>query len=251
MTRSTPIAIIALCIVALATLAFTIHEEFGKKKHFTSGAPIVKNANIISPMGATNPPHGEPGHRHDLPDGAPLPGSAAITTTTTSTTADLPATNISSPSGNDVILNPAHGQPGHRCDIAVGAPLNSSPANSTIPTTTGTAVVSGKNPAHGQPGHRCDIAVGADLNSAPAKATTITPSNTGSITNRSQNIVATGLNPAHGQPGHRCDIAVGAPLNSAKKDTAITNTNSNSLNTSIVPNYTFPAKDSAINNTPQ
>ena len=25
-------------------------------------------------------------------------------------------------------LNPAHGQPGHRCDIAVGAPLDSKPA---------------------------------------------------------------------------------------------------------------------------
>src|SRR6218665_1308736 len=25
-------------------------------------------------------------------------------------------------------LNPAHGQPGHRCDIAVGAPLSSAPA---------------------------------------------------------------------------------------------------------------------------
>jgi len=24
-------------------------------------------------------------------------------------------------------LNPKHGEPGHRCDIAVGAPLNSKP----------------------------------------------------------------------------------------------------------------------------
>jgi hypothetical protein len=24
-------------------------------------------------------------------------------------------------------MNPSHGQPGHRCDIAVGAPLNSKP----------------------------------------------------------------------------------------------------------------------------
>lgn len=30
--------------------------------------------------------------------------------------------------GGDVALNPAHGQPNHRCDIAVGAPLNSAPA---------------------------------------------------------------------------------------------------------------------------
>lgn len=31
----------------------------------------------------------------------------------------------------------------------------------------------GMNPAHGQPGHRCDVAVGAPLNSAPAKTTTL------------------------------------------------------------------------------
>jgi len=31
------------------------------------------------------------------------------------------------------------------------------------------AVAPGMNPAHGQPGHRCDIAVGQPLNSKPAK----------------------------------------------------------------------------------
>jgi uncharacterized lipoprotein len=85
-----------------------------------------------------------------------------------------PATNGS------VALNPAHGQPGHRCDISVGAPLNSAPANSNsntgqtqpviMPTTPApspapaTGGTGAKNPAHGQPGHRCDIAVGAPLN---------------------------------------------------------------------------------------
>jgi len=89
-----------------------------------------------------------------------------------------------------VALNPQHGQPGHRCDIAVGAPLNSpastiqpnvsattaptssATANSTVvpkeipkPGTSGTAL----NPKHGEPGHRCDIAVGAPLNSKPAQ----------------------------------------------------------------------------------
>ncbi len=33
-------------------------------------------------------------------------------------------------------MNPPHGQPGHRCDIAVGAPLNSPPAKITTPVTT-------------------------------------------------------------------------------------------------------------------
>jgi len=60
-------------------------------------------------------------------------------------------------------MNPAHGLPGHRCDIAVGAPL-SSPVVST-PQEVVTAP--GMNPPHGKPNHRCDIAVGAPLNSKP------------------------------------------------------------------------------------
>jgi hypothetical protein len=32
-------------------------------------------------------------------------------------------------------MNPAHGQPGHRCDIPVGQPLNSKPA-ATVPVKT-------------------------------------------------------------------------------------------------------------------
>ena len=59
-------------------------------------------------------------------------------------------------------LNPAHGQPGHRCDIPVGAsldtPLKSN--NSGLLNAGSTAM---KNPPHGQPGHRCDLAVGAPL----------------------------------------------------------------------------------------
>jgi len=83
-------------------------------------------------------------------------------------------------------LNPAHGEPGHRCDISVGAPLNSAPAQPTVTNTTQTpvkintqpatqTVAAGMNPAHGQPGHRCDIAVGAPLNSPPAQTVTQTP----------------------------------------------------------------------------
>ncbi|MEO8961495.1 MAG: hypothetical protein ABI325_06425 [Ginsengibacter sp.] len=70
-------------------------------------------------------------------------------------------------------LNPEHGQPGHRCDIAVGAPLNSpaqqlQPAPSRqlmpgIPANTGGSVTI--NPPHGQPGHDCAIPVGQPLKS--------------------------------------------------------------------------------------
>ena len=133
-------------------------------------------------------------------------------------------------------LNPAHGQPGHRCDIAVGAPLDGSAAAqsppqidmskmgngaTTTPVSTGaatTTTTAGLNPAHGEPGHRCDIAVGAPLDGSAAAQSppqidmskmgngTTAPATTGT-----GETVA--LNPAHGEPGHRCDIAVGAPLN--------------------------------------
>jgi hypothetical protein len=84
-------------------------------------------------------------------------------------------------------------------------------------TTTAATSTAGLNPAHGQPGHRCDIQVGAPLNSAPAKPTTITTTQQPAVvlpqsTTTPAATSTAGLNPAHGQPGHRCDIAVGAPL---------------------------------------
>jgi hypothetical protein len=145
-------------------------------------------------------------------------------------------------------LNPAHGQPGHRCELAVGAPLNSAPAAApavqpqaqpiTVKQNAPTMIPSevkavpaaaGMNPAHGQPGHRCEIAVGAPLNSKPAapatpaaKAQPVQPVQALSQLPAAVTKTAPGMNPAHGQPGHRCEIAVGAPLNSApaKKDSS-------------------------------
>ncbi|HRI24479.1 MAG TPA: hypothetical protein PLZ45_07360 [Ferruginibacter sp.] len=76
------------------------------------------------------------------------------------------------------------------------------------------ATAAGMNPPHGQPGHRCDIPVGAPLNSkppAPAQSTTISTAPAASATAQA---TAPGMNPPHGQPGHRCDIPVGSPLNS-------------------------------------
>ncbi|GAB3819907.1 hypothetical protein [Pontibacter rugosus] len=68
-----------------------------------------------------------------------------------------------------VALNPPHGEPNHRCDIQVGAPLNSPATPSLRPVTPSFnpaqgAVAPGTNPPHGQPGHDCAVAVGAPLN---------------------------------------------------------------------------------------
>lgn len=70
------------------------------------------------------------------------------------------------------------------------------------------------NPAHGQPGHRCDIAVGALLPSGPAAAAPGAPSApaTDMAPVREEADAAIALNPAHGQPGHVCEVPVGRPL---------------------------------------
>lgn len=90
-------------------------------------------------------------------------------------------------------------------------PVNFSTPGAQQSTTT----AAGQNPAHGQPGHRCDIPVGAALNTPAQSTSTapagITP--TPITTPVTSNAVAPGTNPAHGQPGHDCAVPVGAPLN--------------------------------------
>lgn len=100
-------------------------------------------------------------------------------------------------------MNPAHGQPGHRCDIAVGAPLNSPPGkNPPAPVKTATQSTT-ITPAMLQNGQ---LTPGAGSN----VTTTTTPAPVTPV------VTAPGMNPPHGQEGHDCAVAVGAPL--PKKD---------------------------------
>lgn len=81
-----------------------------------------------------NPAHGEPGHRCEIPVGAPLDGSGQASNTATmpppaptvvSPVADpMMAAPVTSPvAGGSGRLNPAHGEPGHDCAVPVGSPL--------------------------------------------------------------------------------------------------------------------------------
>ncbi|MFE3867160.1 hypothetical protein ACFX5E_03615 [Flavobacterium sp. LS2P90] len=107
------------------------------------------------------------------------------------------------------------------------AAQNSNIINQNQTVATPVPVAKGMNPAHGQPGHRCDIAVGAPLNSPVATAKNTLPTQqvtsqqsqsvaTNPATTVTTPVVTTptpeGMNPPHGQTNHRCDIAVGAPL---------------------------------------
>jgi hypothetical protein len=117
------------------------------------------------------------------------------------------------------------------------APVEQMPADPAM-TNTQTATPAGKNPPHGEPGHRCDIEVGAPLDSKPmtnpgaaaniqtAPAQTSNPginmsapqtaapsmSPPPTVSAPPAGKTAPGMNPPHGEPGHDCGIAVGAPL---------------------------------------
>ena len=100
-------------------------------------------------------------------------------------------------------MNPPHGEPGHRCDIAVGAPLNSAPA--TPPTGSNPSmampppqVTTGGLPVEAKPILSPELTVPGTTPPAPGAATPVK--------------TAPGMNPPHGEPGHDCSIAVGAPL---------------------------------------
>lgn len=100
---------------------------------------------------------------------------------------NAPATSltapVATPSDGSVKLNPAHGEPGHVCELPVGAPLDGSGAAAAPAATTPTVV-------------------------PPPPAVTLPPAGASDgIT-----LPAGTPNPAHGQPGHRCDVNVGDPL---------------------------------------
>jgi hypothetical protein len=110
-------------------------------------APDSSSASLLTPPPASapvassvklNPPHGQPGHRCDIEVGQPLPpeGSPVIATqpatqpvkpvmqNTQPVMVNPPANANILPGASKGKVNPPHGEPGHRCDIAVGAPLN-------------------------------------------------------------------------------------------------------------------------------
>jgi hypothetical protein len=247
MIKPAPIVLLAICLVAACTLAFTIADHFEKKKKRIAVA-IANNDSTL--FVRKNPPHGQPGHRHDLPDGALLPIENTASSTVSAANTNNALSNLTSQpdsiASRSVAVNPPHGQPGHTCAIPVGAPLSSAPADAKVTTASATDIRQGMNPAHGQPGHRCDIAVGAPLNSAPAKTTT----SAATATTTTKTTLASGINPAHGQPGHRCDIAVGAPLNSPKTSTSAVTPTPNTK--PAIPNYSFtPMQDSTQSVAPQ
>ncbi len=93
-------------------------------------APVEAQAASAGTVSDPNPPHGEPGHRCEIPVGASLsgtpPSSGPVDQMSTSQQITMPqmgaqpaAATGSTPPG----INPPHGEPGHDCAVPVGSPL--------------------------------------------------------------------------------------------------------------------------------
>lgn len=177
-----------------------LKDEAGTQPNVAMNSPkpsLIDQAGMKTSSGSTmvtapgmNPPHGQPGHKCEIPVGQPLNGAPAsqniqvngnntiqIDPNSVNPTKITPNQN-NTPVQTAPGMNPPHGQPGHRCDIAVGQPLNSKPtAQNNAPvqvqapqrTPTPQPVVANtgpkpkNNPAHGEPWHDCAKQVGAPL----------------------------------------------------------------------------------------
>jgi len=107
-----------------------------------TGTPAQANASGAK----LNPPHGEPGHRCEIPVGAPLDGSGGTTA--------APQVQAQPTSNSQGFLSSGNAQAQPQATPQQAA----KPAQQTAPGMQGKP-----NPAHGQPGHRCDVQVGQPL----------------------------------------------------------------------------------------
>ena len=132
-----------------------------------------------------------------------------------------PATGSVAPAGSmpastsTEAMNPPHGQPGHRCDIAVGAPLSSPPGTgNAAPVVNPVTTPSGntKLPTANNPSVSEKVIFQPDPNATGAGTISTTPAPQAPAPAAGPIVTAPGMNPPHGEPGHDCGVAVGAPL---------------------------------------
>lgn len=200
-------------IVYLTAIASLVFGSCKKEVPETPQAVTLPSERVILPPspGQTAPNGGQQSVQAPASGNSILYGQPTATGSTvnaspgqTYTTTTVPATATTVPATTAKGMNPPHGQPNHRCDIAVGAPLNSPKGKVPAPSTPAPTIVS------------------TPQASAPAVTTTtaVTPAPTpaAGATTAVPNLLATpvttapGMNPPHGQEGHVCSVAVGAPL---------------------------------------
>ncbi len=111
-------------ILVLSCVTITLYS-CSDKKNTESQSPITPAQEIVNDGSLPAPA-----------PAAPASGATPITvepvTMTSSNGQAVPATGATAqPAASNEALNPPHGQPGHRCDIAVGVPLSAPPGTGT------------------------------------------------------------------------------------------------------------------------
>lgn len=117
----------------MAIVFSSCQSESGKKQDVIiptpAGVPSASTQTVPSGQRPTkNPEHGQPFHDCAIPVGADLVAEnlpaqpKVVVETPVNVQPEIQQQAVPTP--KDVKLNPAHGAPGHRCDIAVGAPLS-------------------------------------------------------------------------------------------------------------------------------
>ena len=99
---------------------------------------------------------------------------------------------------NASALNPAHGEPGHRCDIPVGTPLSTPPQQPQQAQNVQSQV------KQVQPIQAAPVAV-------PQPSSQMFPAQPATGAG-APNTAGKRINPPHGEPGHDCAVPVGQAL---------------------------------------
>lgn len=116
-TRTLNIAILALSLSAM----ISCKEE---KKEAEPANDTVETTDNTKTTAELNPVHGAPGHRCDLPVGAPLDQAANTNLQQSNPTINTNVSPVRVQGGDTPTINPPHGEPGHDCSKPVGANLN-------------------------------------------------------------------------------------------------------------------------------
>ncbi|MFT2008325.1 hypothetical protein ACMA1I_06590 [Pontibacter sp. 13R65] len=123
------------CLIVLVGCSDTDNTKYRKaEKAPQTNAPVspAQPLNAQKPAEgqgaavAVNPPHGQPNHRCDIPEGAPLstPMQPNLNTAPQFRPQPMPQPMPEAQGTVAPGINPPHGQPGHDCAIPVGAPLS-------------------------------------------------------------------------------------------------------------------------------
>lgn len=112
-------------IVFSIGLAVMILSACGSKSVNKETVTNPTEVNTASSKPLINPAHGMPGHDCAVSVGALLPQKGNAQPNLKNTTpVQIEAQNLPAETKKAIKLNPAHGQPGHSCEVAVGAPLS-------------------------------------------------------------------------------------------------------------------------------